>query len=191
SFREKGVIFRRIEADRSFVIGESNGMPFVEVNGQRSPAGQPMVANAWRHLAVVAEGQKVTVYLDGENYGVLDAALPALNSALTIGDKGGEGFAGEIDELEISKTARTPGFLKLAAVSQSTGAQAGKLVALSADEGGSGGGHNKMVEHVMLFGDIARNMMFDGWIAVGICVLMVAFGWTVAIRKFNYLNSIQ
>jgi biopolymer transport protein ExbB len=190
SFREKGVIFRRIEADRSFVIGESNGVPFVEVNGQRSPEGKPMAANAWRHLAVVAEGQKVTLYLDGENYGVLNAALPALNSPLMIGDKDGESISGELDELQISKVARTSGFLKLAAVSQSTNSQAAKLLVFAADEG-SGGSQSAVLGHIMLFGDIAKNMMFDGWIAVGVCVLMIAFGWSVAIRKYNYLNSIQ
>jgi biopolymer transport protein ExbB len=47
------------------------------------------------------------------------------------------------------------------------------------------------MEHVMLFGDIAKNMMFDGWIAVGICVLMVVVGWWVAFKKFKYLNSVQ
>lgn len=53
------------------------------------------------------------------------------------------------------------------------------------------GGQNKALEHVMLFGDIAKNMMFDGWIAIGICVLMVAIGWSVAVKKILYLNSIN
>jgi biopolymer transport protein ExbB/TolQ len=51
--------------------------------------------------------------------------------------------------------------------------------------------HGGAMEHVMLFGDIAKNMMFDGWIAVGICVLMVVVGWWVAFKKFKYLNSVQ
>lgn len=53
------------------------------------------------------------------------------------------------------------------------------------------GGQNKALEHVMLFGDIAKNMMFDGWIAIAICVLMIAVGWTVAARKLLYLNKIE
>jgi biopolymer transport protein ExbB/TolQ len=53
------------------------------------------------------------------------------------------------------------------------------------------GEHGGAMEHVMLFGDIAKNMMFDGWIAVGICVLMVLVGWWVAIKKFRYLNTVQ
>ena len=58
-------------------------------------------------------------------------------------------------------------------------------------EGGetsSGGG---ALEHVMLFGDIAKNMMFDGWIAIGVCVLMIAVGWTVAYKKFIYLGKVE
>jgi biopolymer transport protein ExbB len=34
-------------------------------------------------------------------------------------------------------------------------------------------------------------MMFDGWIAIGVCAIMIVIGWTVAIRKFIYLNSIE
>jgi biopolymer transport protein ExbB/TolQ len=55
----------------------------------------------------------------------------------------------------------------------------------------SPGGHSGAMEHMMLFGDIAKNMMFDGWIAIGVCVLMIATGWTVAAKKFLYLNSIE
>jgi biopolymer transport protein ExbB/TolQ len=51
--------------------------------------------------------------------------------------------------------------------------------------------HSGAMEHVMLFGDIAKNMMFDGWIAIGVCVLMIALGWTVAVKKFFYLNTIE
>ncbi len=53
------------------------------------------------------------------------------------------------------------------------------------------GGQNKALEHVMLFGDIAKNMMFDGWIAIAICILMIGVGWTVAMRKIVYLNKIE
>lgn len=53
------------------------------------------------------------------------------------------------------------------------------------------GGQNKAMEHIMLFGDIAKNMMFDGWIAIAVCVLMIAVGWTVALNKIIYLNSIH
>lgn len=65
----------------------------------------------------------------------------------------------------------------------------GRAIEAALKSGGQN--HSGAMEHVMLFGDIAKNMMFDGWIAIGICVLMIAVGWTVAARKIAYLNSIQ
>ncbi|TAE85397.1 MAG: hypothetical protein EAZ82_13380 [Verrucomicrobia bacterium] len=53
-----------------------------------------------------------------------------------------------------------------------------------------GGEHGGAMEHIALFGDIAKNMMFDGWIAIAVCVLMIAVGWTIAARKILYLNSV-
>ena len=60
--------------------------------------------------------------------------------------------------------------------------------ALKNPGGDHGGG---AMEHLALFGDIAKNMMFDGWIAIAVCVLMIAIGWTIAARKILYLNSIE
>jgi biopolymer transport protein ExbB/TolQ len=54
-----------------------------------------------------------------------------------------------------------------------------------------GGEHGGAMEHLALFGDIAKNMMFDGWIAIAVCVLMIGVGWTIAARKIFYLNSIE
>jgi biopolymer transport protein ExbB/TolQ len=68
-------------------------------------------------------------------------------------------------------------------------ATGGRAIEAALKSGGKS--HSGAMEHVMLFGDIAKNMMFDGWIAIGICVLMIAVGWTVAARKIFYLNSIQ
>ncbi len=60
--------------------------------------------------------------------------------------------------------------------------------ALKNPGGDHGGG---AMEHLALFGDIAKNMMFDGWIAIAVCVLMIVIGWTIAARKILYLNSIE
>ncbi len=61
------------------------------------------------------------------------------------------------------------------------------------DESGEGGGHkhNAVLEHLSLFGDIAKNMMFDGWAVIFCCIIMALSSWTIAIRKFLYLNKIK
>lgn len=197
ALQPNAVIFSRSEGENAFVIGMNEGVPFVEVRNesgtQRTDAGAPVAVNTWSHLAVVAEGAKITLYLNGESYGSVNTGLPALNSAAVFGKSAaGEGFAGEIDEVQIANTARPIGFLKLAAIGQSGTDKAARLLVPETDEatGGHGGG-SAALEHVMLFGDIAKNMMFDGWIAIGVCVVMIIVGWGVAIKKFVYLNTIE
>ena len=198
SLQPNATIFTRREGASGFTIGIDNGTPYVEVNGQRAAGAAPLAVNVWRHLAVVADAGKLTLYLDGESAATLAAELPALNSPAFLGRDGSPdaaadaiGAAGELDELEISKAARPLGAIKFAALSQSGNEKSAKLLVAGADEGSAHSGGSKALEHMMLFGDIAKNMMFDGWIAVGVCLLMIITGWTVAIRKFFYLNSIQ
>ncbi|RYD78053.1 MAG: DUF2341 domain-containing protein, partial [Verrucomicrobiaceae bacterium] len=196
ALQKDAVIFGRIEGEHAFTVGLNEGVPFVEVRNaggtQRTSAGAPVAESAWSHLAVVAEGAKITLFLNGDVYGMLSTGLPALNSASTLGGTGaGAGFSGEIDEVQIVNAALPAGLLKLAAISQSGADKAGKLLVLTADEAAEQGGHSATLEHVMLFGDIAKNMMFDGWVAIGVCAVMIILGWGVAVKKFAYLNSIQ
>ncbi|MFD0896057.1 DUF2341 domain-containing protein [Luteolibacter ambystomatis] len=173
------------------------GVLIVENNGVRSSSGAPLAAGAWSHVAFVAEGAAIKTYVNGVAAGSLAAGLPASTAPLLLGGTAApvansERFNGELDELEISRVARPEGWLKLAALTQGTSEAATKAVAVGEVEGGEGGAkHSAALEHIMLFGDIAKNMMFDGWMAIGVCVLMILVGWSVAVKKFFYLNSIQ
>jgi biopolymer transport protein ExbB len=199
------VLFSRRENGNAFLLGLDNGIPFVEVKNaagsQRSAAGAAVESGAWHHLAVVATGTQITLYLDGESYATLSAALPALNSPTLIGGDVPEGsaegtavaggFAGELDELEISKTARAPGFVKLAALSQGTGDKAAKLLTFSNDESSGGGGENELTKQLSLITDISKSLTFDGWIVIGLCAILATIGMGVAVMKFAYLNKIS
>lgn len=190
---------RILLAADALTVGLEDGVPFVEIiaNGAatRTPATPALAENTWHHLAFVATGGNVELYVNGRSVGTAAASLPALEGALVLGGvaegQEGAGFVGEIDELILSKTARTPGSLLLAATGQGTSEAAARVLVLGESAGGASGGHSATLEHVMLFGDIAKNMMFDGWVAVGVCLIMIILGWGVAIKKFNYLNSIQ
>ncbi len=184
------VIFSRRDGATALVIGVNNGVPYVEVTGaagpQRSATGVPLAAGGWHHLAVVAGGGQLAVFLDGEPYATLAAALPALNTAAQLGATTG-GFAGELDELEISKVARPAGFIKFAALAQGGGDAAGKLLAFGADEQPKDwlswmkGGY---------FGVIIASLTVDGWVVIGILAIMAAISWFVMINKVGYLNSL-
>jgi biopolymer transport protein ExbB len=186
------VIFSRREEDRSFLIGLDNGVPYVEVGGQRSSGGEALATGVWRHLAVVAVGGTVTVHLDGVAYGTLAAGLPALNSALLLGDsaEGAVVFNGELDELEIAKVARTPGFLKFAAQSQA-GEKAVKLLVFGEDEQNEHAGGGELAKHFSLIADISKSLTFDGWVVIFLCALLAIVGWIIALGKLLYLNRIK
>jgi biopolymer transport protein ExbB len=138
ALQPNAILFSRRDGAKDFVIGADNGVPFVEINGARTPAGPPVTANSWHHLAVVADGSTIVLYLDGASFATVSAPLPALNTpALIDGDVPADGSTatgavGEMDELEISKVARPVGQIKFAAASEGT--NSAQLVAVAPDE---------------------------------------------------------
>jgi biopolymer transport protein ExbB len=200
---DKAVLFHWGDATRYLQIGYAAGAPYVEVaDGAapvRSSAAAALAAGAWKHLAVGSSAGVTTLFVDGVEYSRVPAGLPALDAAALVGaDSAGKNpFNGELDELAISGVVRSPAWIKFAAVSQAGTPDSLKLVALGNDEGegapagGEEGFIGHTLEHVSLFGDIAKNMMFDGWISVGICITMMVIGWVVALRKFAYLKKVE
>ena len=199
AIQANAVIFSRTEANNSFRLLLDKGIPVVEITGASTARSQPGVAlapAAWTHVAITTSGGKLELFVNGESYAIIDGVLPAMASPLLLGGMETTtadltGFTGEIDELRIAKSALPAAAVKFAFVNQGASDAALRAVSLGEIEGGeeAGGGH--VMEHVMLFGDIANNMMFDGWIAIGVCVIMIVVGWTVAIKKFFYLNKIE
>ncbi|MBB5048287.1 biopolymer transport protein ExbB [Rhodopseudomonas rhenobacensis] len=89
------------------------------------------------------------------------------------------GFSGDLDELQIAKVARSAGFIKIAAVGQ--GPDLAKLVTFSADEETASwlSGY---------FAVILKSVTFDGWVVIGILMIMAAISWVVMYDRTAYLN---
>lgn len=196
------VWFSRVGEAGSLRLGLAEGVPYVEVSDGGAPrrsipeaGATPLPQNRWSQVALVAGQGTMQLFVNGKPFASLAAATPALNSTLVIGAEdpasgtGRPGFIGEMDELVVAKATRPAPNILLAAINQSGSEESLKLLVVGDDEGG--GGHNETLEHVMLFGDIAANMMFDGWIAVGVCIIMILVGWSVGIGKVFYLNKLQ
>jgi biopolymer transport protein ExbB len=110
-----------------------------------------------------------------------DAATPAPEAAPASAPVAAmAGFVGEIDELQIAKVARPAGFIKLAAIGQ--GPEQVKLVAFSVDEetGSWLSGY---------FAVILKSVTLDGWVVIGILVIMAAVSWVVMYDRAVYLNK--
>ncbi len=197
------VIFHWGDAAQYLQIGLDGAKPYAEVRSSgaatRTAPAAALADTAWVHLALVATADRVALFVNGVESTSLAAALPALETDARLGAAadGTRAFVGELDELNLSGVARSAGWLKFAAVSQSGSNDSLKLVALGSDESGASAdahGSSWVAEtlgHIGLFGDIAKNMMFDGWIAVGVCVIMMIIGWIVALQKFAYLKKVE
>ncbi|MED7666284.1 DUF2341 domain-containing protein [Pseudomonas moraviensis subsp. stanleyae] len=178
------LILARREGTQSLLIGVSQGLPFVEIDGQRAAAAQALTPAQWQHVALTAEGSKVTLYINGRESAALAQAMPAFNSVMAIGADLHEGafqpFAGAIDELRLSKVARPAALLLADATSQ--GAES-KLVAYGVDEEQSGFGFGSL-------GFLLNAVPIDAWVIIAVLVLMMFQSWIIMLRKNRSLSRV-
>lgn len=178
------LILARREGTQSLLVGVSQGLPFVEIDGQRAAATQALTPAQWQHVALTAEGSKVTLYVNGRESAALAQAMPAFNSVMAIGADLQEGafqpFAGAIDELRLSKVARPAALLLADATSQ--GAES-KLVAYGVDEEQSGFGFGSL-------GFLLNAVPIDAWVIIAVLVLMMFQSWIIMLRKNRSLSRV-
>ena len=181
------VLYARRDGANELLIGIDQGVPFVQVNGQRSKPGQPIQAAQWSHLAVKADKANVALYVGGRPAVSLATALPALTTAASVGADAPPvatgaatlaNFTGAIDELRLSRTARPDALLLADAVSQGSES---RLAVFGADEQQAGKSH---------FGFIIAAMPLDAWIVVGLLGLMMVLSWIIMIGKGRSYGAI-
>jgi len=177
------VLYAQRDGTRALLIGLNKGAPYVSITGDSGAAAQSTpgtpLASGWHQLALLA-GSAATLYIDGQPGPTLAATLPALNAGATLGGDGGQagapvasGFKGEMDELEISKTQRDAASIRLAAGNQGT---EDKLIQFGVDEAQS-------TWSTGYVGIILGSVTLDGWVIIGILIVMALISWVVMARK--------
>jgi biopolymer transport protein ExbB len=172
---QNAVLFAQRDGGSGIVVGLENGRVYAAVGGARSAPQAELAAGAWHHVAL-SIGQSATVYVNGNPAGELAAGVPEMGGAITVG----EGFAGEMDELNLSNAARTEDWIRLAALGQ--GAEA-KLVAYGEDESDGGGGE------ASYFGVILQSVTLDGWVVIVILMIMLAIAVMVMVSKAMVIDK--
>jgi biopolymer transport protein ExbB len=190
SLDPNAIIYSRKDGANGLKIGLDSGAPFFEISSaagtQRSTPAAPLAAGSWKHLALVSDGTRTTLYVDGNAVANLPVAIPALNSPAFIGGEEGKGsFKGELDEMEVSKTARSPGFIKLAALGQ--GQQNAKLLVSGKPEAAK----VSFLDSLGLFGYLIKSVTVDAWVVIGILGIMSAISWIVMVAKNKYISSLS
>lgn len=186
----ESIIYSRKDGAAGLKIGLDNGAPFFEITGpsgtQRSAPAAPLAAGTWKHLAMVSDGTRTTLYVDGNAVANLPVAMPALNGPAFIGgEEGSASFGGEIDEIEISKSARSAALVKLAALGQ--GQQNAKLLVAGKPEPAK----VSFLDSLGLFGYLLKSVTVDAWVVIGVLGIMSAISWIVMVAKNNYIKSLS
>lgn len=163
-----------LSAGAGLTLGVAGGVPQLTVGAQVARAAAPLPADSWTHLAVVSDGTKATLYVAGEVAAEVSGA--AVLGPLVLG----QGFSGEIDELEVAPGVLPAGAIALAARSQGAGA---KLAAFDKPEELKAGGHDYL-------GILFHALTPDAWVVITLLALMSVISWVVMISKGLLLSQV-
>ena len=157
--------------------------PSARLGAVAATAAADLEVGQWHQLATTVSGSQLTLYVDGNAVGSAAVTAADLNGGIVLGAAaaGGRGFSGELDEVSVSKVARSADWVR--ALGRSQGPDA-SLVLYGADgqkEGGQGS----------YFGTIAKNLTVDGWVIIVICILMLLIAIVIMTLKAMYLGRTE
>ncbi|HTB28122.1 MAG TPA: DUF2341 domain-containing protein [Steroidobacteraceae bacterium] len=148
-----------------------------------SVQGAELSLSQWHHVALTVGAGKLTLYVDGLAVSSAPLTLAELGGTFSIGGaSGGSFFAGDLDEVQAAKVARSAEWIKASARSQSMDSN---LVLYGADGQREGGGQ------ASYFVTIAKNLTIDGWVVIGICMAMLAIALVIMLLKAIFLSRVE
>ena len=155
-------------------IGLDTGAIYARVGTAEAKAQVALAPGGWHHLAVTVT-DKVLIYLDGKQVAILPVAMPMLNGEMVIGAAadGSRAFKGEMDEVRIANTALSADWF--VAEVGGEGADA-KLLSYAPSEAIESGGSSH-------FATILHSVTLDGWVVIGILMVMAIISWIVMVGK--------
>jgi biopolymer transport protein ExbB len=186
------ILYARAENGSAVLIGLDSGTPFAEIQGAgaaRIAAPQAIAKGQWTHIAFTADGKTLTLYVNGKSVATAAGALPALNSITGFGGvppaeilpSAASPFAGEMDEIRLSKVARSAAVILADVMSQGPDS---RLVVYGTDEKQAGFGFG-------YFGIIVKSVTIDAWVVIGILGIMAVISWFVMFTKASYVNTVD
>lgn len=152
-----------------------------QLDGKKLSAAA-LPASAWTHVALTVAGGKATLYINGKAGGQADVLLPEASPNLVLG----EGFQGQIDEVQLLPVARDEGWVRLAHAAQ--GADSGFVHAHKEGKDSAEGGEGGSTSY---FGVLLKNLTTDAWVVIVILLVMFAIAAWVMISKAMLVAKID
>jgi biopolymer transport protein ExbB len=184
---QQAAVFALIDQDKSIEL-DLDGAKLV----LRAALGGPPIAvtqssdlslSQWHHVAVTAGAGQLTLYVDGVVAGSAPVVLQEVGGAFTIGAANSSKFlTGDIDEVEVSKVARSADWIKASARNQGMDSS---MILFGTDGQREGSGQGSY------FVTIAKNLTLDGWVVIGICLAMLAIALVIMVIKAILLSRVE
>ena len=156
-------------------IGLAGGLPVASLGTTQIKASAPLKPGIWQHLAITFAAGKLNFYEDGNDAGSGDFVLTDQVGDAVIGD----GYKGELDEITLAGAGRSADYIKTLAIGQS--AESAMLVF---DEGEGG-------ESTSYFAILLGAVTVDGWVIIGILIVMFVISVAVMVGKTRFLLRVR
>lgn len=136
----------------------------------------------WHHIAMRIGDGRLALFIDGAEAGHASADVPEIGGVLTIGGSVSRSnyLTGDLDELEVSNSARSADWIKAAARSQGMVAP---LVVYGGDTQKEGGKES-------YFATTLRNVTVDGWVVISLLGLMFLAALFIMAVKGMFLTRV-
>ena len=171
------------DGGRLFSLGGSSGLDIELVSGtpvvtqgkSQLKANAPLKAGVWQHLAVSVAGGKANLYVDGVAVAGGDFVAADVTGDAVVA----EGFHGELDEVGLAGVGRSADYIKALAVSQ-----AAESPMVNFDEEAAG-------DSTSYFAILLGAVTVDGWVVIGILMVMFVISVAVMAGKAQFLARIK
>lgn len=140
--------------------------------GASNISGGEIKSATWQYVAFTMEGGKANIYVNGVSVGTGEASVIDTESEVRIGD----GYTGEMDEMEIANVARSAEWLKLSTSAQGMDSQLLK-VEEGTDEEAEGDGKPNYIKILI------DSLTPDAKIVIGILAVMFVISVWVMVKK--------
>lgn len=146
--------------------------------GASNVAGGEIKPTAWQHVAFTLDNGKAFIYINGAEVANGTAAATDAQADIKIGD----GYSGELDELEIANVARNAEWIKLAALSQGPDSA---LLKVEAAEGDAGSEEGESSSYISI---LVNSLTVDAKVVIAILGVMFAISVWVMVQKARLVS---
>ena len=146
-----------------------DGQKLLLTSGNIAIAGGEIKSATWQHIAATVGAGKATLYINGTPVGSGDLAAEIAQAEVRVG----EGYTGEMDELQLAAVARSADWIKLAVLGQGMDSQVLRVEADSTEEEGS----------TSYLGILLNSLTVDAWVVIIILGVMFIISLAVMYDK--------